>query len=219
MTKQIAIIDPFVKSPVINCFNGLVNTLGLKATYHSPHLSGLQTLELEKENTHAYIILGSASNVEDQLPWHEPLAKFIHQELLKGKPTLGCCFGHQIMCHHFGSEVGFYNKDQEKLLGMRKMILDQDFWGFRKDEVFHIPVTHRQYVSKLGPELIQAGTGLPQDIVIHRFLPFLGTQGHPEASDYFCSEDIKILSHEEQKVAQKDGKQLILRFFEHFEII
>lgn len=219
MTKQIAIIDPFVKSPVINCFNGLVNMLGLQATYHAPSLSGLQTLQLERDKTHAYMILGSASNVDDYLPWHAPLAQFMEEELRRGKPVMGCCFGHQLMCHQFGSEVVFYHENQEKLLGKREIKIEKDFWDFKKGESFHIPVTHRQYVKSLGPDLLSVGTGLPNDIVIHRTLPFIGTQGHPEASDYFCKEDIKILSDEEQKLAQNDGRSLILRFFKHFQIL
>lgn len=218
MTKQIAIIDPYIRTPVVSCFNRLVDIIGAPSTYHMPHLMGLETLQKEKENTSAYIILGSASNVEDNLPWHAPLASFIAEELKNGKPVLGCCFGHQLMCHYFGSSVDFYHENQDKLLGARKITITKDFWNIKQGEVFHFPVTHRQFVKSLGPDLISVGEGLPNDIVIHKSLPFIGTQGHPEASDYFCEVDIQVLSPDDKSLGQKDGEHLIRRFVQYYQL-
>lgn len=219
MTNQIAIIDPFVKSPAVHCFNRLVNLLGLKATYHMPGSTGLETMLKESPNTQAYIVLGSASHVHENLPWHRPMSDFLLKELLQNKPVLGCCFGHQIICHTFGAKVEFYLPDEGKQMGTRKVTINQDFWNFKKGESFTMGVTHRQVVRDLPSDLIEVGSGLENDIVIHRKLPFMGTQAHPEASDYFCRTDIEGLSSDEIAALQEGGGQLIKRFFQHFKLI
>jgi GMP synthase-like glutamine amidotransferase len=218
MTKQIAIIDPFINTPAIQCFNGLIHSLQLSASYHLPHVTGLESIEASRQSTHAYIILGSASNIEDQLSWHNPLAQFILTELNAGKPVLGCCFGHQLICHAFGSKIRNYLENNQKITGLREIQIIQSFWNFKLGESFSLPVSHKQIVESLGPDLLCVGAGLHNDIVIHKTLPFLGTQAHPEASDAFCQENIKNLSPEDKAIAQEDGRVLIQRFMQYFDL-
>ncbi len=149
MTNQIAIVDPFVKGPAVNCFNSLVNLLGVKATYHMPGPFGVESLHKEAPKTKAYIVLGSASHVHENLPWHAPLAEFLVNELKNNKPVLGCCFGHQIVCHALGAKVEFYKADEEKQMGTRSITITDDFWNFKKNETFNLGVTHRQVVRHL----------------------------------------------------------------------
>lgn len=219
MTNQIAIIDPFVKSPALNCFNGLVNLLGLKATYHIPAALGLESLLKESSRSQAYIVLGSASHVHENLPWHKPLADFLVQELQNNKPVLGCCFGHQILCHAFGAKVEYDSPDETKLMGIRQIKITEDFWNFKKGQSFSLAVTHKQVVRELPSCLKEVGMGIPNDIVIHRELPFMGTQAHPEASDFFCVNDITNLQTPEIAVVQNDGGVLIKQFFSHFNLL
>lgn len=218
MTTQIAIIDPFVKSPALNCFNGLVHLLKLPASYHMPSLFGIETLEKEKSQTTAYVVLGSASHVHENLSWHHSLANFLLDELKQNKPVLGCCFGHQLMCHALGADVEFFSPSEEKLSGTRKITVSHDFWNFKKGESFELGITHKQVVRNLPPDLLNVGQGIENDFVIHQGLPFLGTQAHPEASDHFCVADIQNLSSEDKERLQEDGKRFILRFFQHFNI-
>ncbi len=219
MTMQIAIIDPYVKTPAVHCFNNLVQTLNSPLTYHMPSTQGMSSLLDSASNTQAYIVLGSASHVTENIAWHGSLAQFLIQELKAKKPVLGCCFGHQLMCHAFGSEISFYYPDEEKLSGQRKIVVTKDFWNFQEGEIFHLAVTHRQIVKTLGPELTTVGVGLPHDLVIHKNLPFLGTQAHPEVSGYFCQEDIKELTPIETEQAQRDGIRFIRRFLQHFSVL
>lgn len=219
MTNQIAIIDPFVIGPAVNCFNSLVNLLGVKATYHMPSTMGIESLIQEVSKSQAYIVLGSASHIHEQLPWHKPLADFLLQELHNKKPVLGCCFGHQIMCHALGAKVDYHSEDKTSFKGSRKITISEDFWNFKKAESFLVGVTHKQVVSHLTNGLKAVGHGLENDIVIHESLPFLGTQAHPEASEYFCTTDITNLNESEIKAIQLDGGRLIQRFFQHFKII
>jgi len=219
MTIQIAIVDPFVRLPAINCFNSLVNLLDLKATYHVPGALGVQSLVKEAPLTRAYIVLGSASHVHENLPWHRPLAEFLVSELKNNKPVLGCCFGHQLLCHAFGAEVLFHSSDEAKQTGLRQVTITEDSWNFKKDETFWLGVTHRQVVKNLPPALREIGRGLENDLVIHKTLPFLGTQAHPEASDHFCMSDIANLNEAQVSAIRGGGSALIQRFFKHFKLI
>lgn len=218
MTNQIAIIDPFVISPAVNCFNSLVNLLGVKATYHMPSTYGIESLLQEASKSQAYIVLGSASHVHENLPWHKLLADFLLQELNKNKPVLGCCFGHQIMCHALGAKIEYHVKEETKQMGSRNISITEDFWNFKKGESFLLGVSHKQVVRNLPSGLRSVGHGMENDIVIHETLPFMGTQTHPEASDYFCTTDIVNLNPSEIKSLQIDGARLIQRFFDHFKL-
>jgi GMP synthase-like glutamine amidotransferase len=219
MTNQIAIIDPFVKSPAVNCFNALVNLLGIKATYHMPSVYGIESLVKEVSASKAYIVLGSASHIHEDLNWHKPLADFLIEELHHKKPILGCCFGHQLMCHALGTKVEYHSRDESKNMGRRKITITEDFWNFKKDETFVLGVTHKQVVTNLTNGLKEVGHGMANDIVIHESLPFMGTQAHPEASNYFCTTDITNLNSNEISAIQNDGARFIQRFFQHFNLI
>ena len=219
MTKQIAIIDPYVKSPAIHCFNRLINLLGLKSTYHTPSTFGVESLLREASKSQAYIVLGSASHIHENLPWHRHLGQFLFEELNQNKPVLGCCFGHQLVCHILGAKVDFYQKDETKQTGTRIITVTEDFWNFKKGESYYLGVSHRQIVKNLPKGLKAVGLGLENDIVIHETLPFMGTQAHPEASTHFCDMDIQNLTHSEINSLQQDGGRLILQFFQYFNLI
>lgn len=214
--KKLAFVDPFVVSPAVHCFNDFVKLSDASVSYHMPSKFGTRGLEENREETQGYIVVGSASHVTEPLEWHGPLARFLVSELHYGKPVFGCCFGHQLMAFAFGSNVDFAFSNQEKQIGVRQITLNRDFWNFRKGETFTLPVTHRQVVKELGKGLISVGAGLPNDIIIHESLPLLTTQGHPEASAYFCTNDIGNISPQEEMMGRKDGALLIRRFLENF---
>lgn len=216
---MIMFVDPFIVSPVANCFNHFVDNFNLKTLVYMPHVHGVETLIKRRHEIKAYIIAGSRSNVTEPLPWHKPLADFLLEELHNGKPVLGCCFGHQLVCHAFGSEVNYHTPEQTKLKGLREMKLTRSFWNMKEGETFHMPVTHRQVVKTLGKGLISVSTGLSNDMVIHETLPFLSSQGHPEASHYFCENDIGILTSEEVSTGVESGRRLVRNFLQHFKLV
>lgn len=217
--KKIAFIDPFINNPAFHCFNGFVDNFRHPTVYHMPGKYGFSSLHDQKEETIAYYMAGSASNITEPLPWHDPLAEFLISELKKGKPVFAACFGHQLLCKAFGSVVDFAFEDHSKLLGIRKMEILQDFWNFKEGETFTIPISHAQVVKELGPDLIAVGRGLENDIVIHKTYPLLATQGHPEASKHFCAFEIQNLSEDQEETGRRFGKIFIERFLKNFELI
>lgn len=53
----------------------------------------------------AWLITGSRHGVYDSLPWIEPLKDFLRRARAAGVPTIGVCFGHQIMAEAFGGRA------------------------------------------------------------------------------------------------------------------
>ncbi|PWG73917.1 GMP synthase, partial [Enterococcus hirae] len=53
----------------------------------------------------AWLITGSASGVYDGDPWIDALRDFCKRLLDEEKPTVGICFGHQILAEAAGGRV------------------------------------------------------------------------------------------------------------------
>ena len=54
----------------------------------------------------AYVITGSKQSVYEDLPWLPPLVTFVGDAMAQQRPVIGICFGHQLLAHFFGGEVG-----------------------------------------------------------------------------------------------------------------
>ena len=53
----------------------------------------------------AWLITGSRHGVYDDLPWIEPLKRFLRRARAAEVPVIGVCFGHQIMAEAFGGRA------------------------------------------------------------------------------------------------------------------
>ncbi len=186
MRPTVAVIDPAVKIAETDCFNRLVLGCPFPLTYHLPNLGGMDSLNDLPEEPDGIIILGSASSVHDALPWQLAMNAWLLPRMQKGVPTLGLCYGHQLIAHLFGAKVAFMTADQQKLIGFRPITLAANrLWGGGLEGV--LAVTHREVVLETPKDfdLVGSTPEVKIDAIAHRTLPIWGFQSHPEATVSF----------------------------------
>lgn len=99
------------------------------------------------------IITGSGSMVTDRASWSEDLAQWLRTAVAENVPILGICYGHQLLAHALGGEVGYHPQGIE--IGTVSVSLappahdDALFAGF--PDAFLAQAVHRQSVMRLPP--------------------------------------------------------------------
>lgn len=172
---------------------------------------------LEIPKISGLIILGSLSDVHERLAWQVELAEYLKEKICSGTPTLGICFGHQLVQDLFGGSVDLIDSIERPHQGTRQFTVNQDHFNFKKGESFELFVTHNYEVKNLAPGFISLAQSKEChfDAIAHKELPFISVQGHPEASKNFVTGHIsKEISDEKFKKATIDGHRFIERFLE-----
>ncbi|BBD96772.1 GMP synthase [Sphingobium amiense] len=59
------------------------------------------------------IVTGAGAMVTDREPWMEQTASWLREAVAQEVPTLGVCFGHQLLSHALGGEVGVNPRGME----------------------------------------------------------------------------------------------------------
>ena len=191
--NHISFIDCFFETPVHTCVNDFILRTKELSTYHMVSKYGFKSL-YEEAKPRAYVILGSASHVNQRLDWHLELAKFIDTKLRQNIPVLGICFGHQLMADFYGSKVDYIDETQVTRKEPRKLTIDSPFYGIPKDESFTLAYCHSQVIKELSNQFtsIAHSDDFENEIIKHNTLPFIGLQAHPEASKNFLANEAKV---------------------------
>lgn len=99
------------------------------------------------------VVSGSAAMVTDRAPWSERTAAWLREAVRLEVPTLGICYGHQLLAHALGGEVGYNPRGRN--IGTIDVELRGDARADRLFGVFagsvHVAVSHLQCVMKLPP--------------------------------------------------------------------
>ena len=66
-----------------------------------------------REGFAATIVTGSAAFVTDRAEWSERSAGWLREAAHAGMPLLGICYGHQLLAHALGGEVGYHPDGRE----------------------------------------------------------------------------------------------------------
>lgn len=144
--------------------------------------------ELSPSDFAAVAITGSHSMVSDRLPWSEKTAAWLRDRVAgSGIPTLGICYGHQLLNQALGGMVG------NNPLGDEDGCADLSFRdSAAKDDLFSriSPadlacargyVSHTQTILEPSPGLVVLATGSMDGHHAVRFANGIwGTQFHPE---------------------------------------
>ena len=134
----------------------------------------------------ALIVTGSPAFVTDREPWSESTAAFLHLAHEQHIPILGICYGHQLLAHCLGGQVGYHPQGREigtVSLTLSESALDDPlFLGLPGQ--FPVQVSHSQTVLQLpaGAELLASNDFEPH----HAFRvgnTTWGVQFHPEFSE------------------------------------
>ena len=59
------------------------------------------------------IVTGSGAMVTDRHDWSERTAAWLGEAAQAGLPLLGICYGHQLIAHALGGEVGWHPRGRE----------------------------------------------------------------------------------------------------------
>tara|TARA_B110000014_G_scaffold263785_1_gene261785 strand:- start:557 stop:1246 length:690 start_codon:yes stop_codon:yes gene_type:complete len=141
-----------------------------------------------------WIITGSAASVTDTHQWIELLKDKIIYASKNSIPTLGICFGHQIISSALGGQVTKNSKGWE--LGSYKISITDDglvsplFKGVDFDDYFYF--SHEDIVSQLPDsaiELARNNMGLQAFSIENKIF---GVQFHPEFSEQIMDRYVAV---------------------------
>jgi GMP synthase (glutamine-hydrolysing) len=129
------------------------------------------------------VVSGSPAMVTDRAPWSERTAAWLRDAVRREVPTLGICYGHQLLAHALGGEVGYNPRGRN--IGNIDVELERDARGDRLFGVFEGPlqvaVSHRQCVLRLPPgSTLLASTTLDPHHAFRAGTCAWGVQFHPE---------------------------------------
>jgi GMP synthase (glutamine-hydrolysing) len=188
--STIHFIDPGIEAPELDIFNFWSARSPLRLSYHQPGIAGFNSFEQIdplREPIAGIVVMGSAASVNDPFAWIGRLSDWLKPLMISGIPTLGLCFGHQLIGRLFGASVEYLFADRTELKGMRNIRLSQ--LGCFKNCAASGPlvIAHGQVVTSVpqGFELLATSSEIAIDGLAHRQLPIWSFQPHPEATRGF----------------------------------
>jgi GMP synthase-like glutamine amidotransferase len=148
---------------------------------------------LEALGVDAVVCSGSRRNVSMWEDWMGPTASLMRASALSGRPTLGICFGHQLLCHALGATI-------ERADSLSSGIWDLDLTAEGADDELltsHVPdgpcvaglFTHQDHVMTVPDSCSLLSATIHNRVTAVRVhaddgsaLPAWGLQFHPEAA-------------------------------------
>jgi len=158
--------------------------------------------------------MGSAISVHDDPAWLRPIRSWL-QPILDGDariPVLGICYGHQLIAHAAGGDVGWLQVDRERRRGVETSRLA----GGRLipgSQDLRVMVSHREEVKRApsGYRICASRPGVAVDGLEHEQLPIFSFQFHPEGREEFAGH-AGIPAEDLDETVRGDGRRLLAAF-------
>lgn len=128
----------------------------------------------------AYLITGSKTGIYEDKPWIPPLMDFVRALHKRKKPTLGICFGHQLIAHALGGETR--KSDKGWGVGVHSYeVQETPVWMTGPQARFSLLVSHQDQVAALPPETrVIASSDFCPYAMLQVGEHMLTMQAHPE---------------------------------------
>jgi len=177
----------------------------------------------------AVVVTGSPAMVTDRAPWSERAAAWLADVVRAETPLLGICYGHQLLAHALGGEVG--NNPRGRQIGtvdvtLTTEALNDPLLGALRP-VSHLPVSHLQSVIQLPPGArLLASTARDPHHAFAIGARAWGVQFHPEFNatiargyirerwETLIGEGLDPIELAAAATDTQDGVQLLRRFME-----
>ncbi|HIB23353.1 MAG: hypothetical protein CXX81_14815 [Methanobacteriota archaeon] len=178
---------------------------------------------LTSNSVDVVICTGSRRNVSIWEPWMEGVASILRAAVALELPTLGICFGHQLLCQALGGDVVRSQSRTDLVVELQLSEVGHS------DEIFAnlgSPVclfTHQDHVVELPKQAVVLGSTDHNSLASVRiideqegYLPIWGLQFHPEAAKDRIERSVRLghISAEEAKAFERehDGAAILANF-------
>ncbi|MCA9524656.1 MAG: gamma-glutamyl-gamma-aminobutyrate hydrolase family protein [Myxococcales bacterium] len=187
MSSLLWVIDPAVEQPEDEGYRELEQLFGGRCERFLVALD--ETIPLPRSyRADAVVVLGSKASARDHDPWVLALRDWL-APIVRGDerlPTLGICFGHQLIGRIAGAAVDFLRPDQSKLVAIEESRIVASRL-FDQPATLQVICSHREVVTEVPAGFVRVGSrrDVPNDVFEHEHLPIVTAQFHPEARATF----------------------------------
>ncbi len=158
---------------------------------HAPYLD-LRLIDLiggaslpDLEAFDAYVVTGSRLDAVVEEPWVLALGDFLRHAHQEGTPTVGICFGHQLIAHVMGGHVD--RAEQGWGVGVHTAEITAAARSAEVPDRFRLLMSHQDQVLALPPGAELLATSEHAPIAAFEVGSLLGFQGHPEFRPRFAA--------------------------------
>lgn len=152
----------------------------------------------------AAIITGSWAMVSDRHPWSETTAQWIRDAMAVAMPLFGVCYGHHLMAHALGGDVGYHPAGGE--IGCHEIQLNDA--GLADPLLMSMParfaghLTHMQTVIEVPPGAQVLARSAHDSHQILRYGPqAMSVQFHPEFTPESCAAIVRYHARAKHEAA------------------